>query len=367
MYLIFLIIFIFKGISPLKAEDSKTSIGNIEGDISIYNRKNDSIINKKDNSNDISNKKIMNINIGNNNITKTHKRRIKNVKFPPKRKNNNNKAQKFSQMVNKSDIISTKRQINELPNPIQNNDMQLTQKNNEKEMKKEELSDFELNKLEYLEAIRLDKRKFPQIYCSILKRQHLIIFTFASWDDYNLWYIKLSRFFFLIATNMAFNVLFFSDETIHKIYLNYGKYDFIQQIPQIIYSTIISQLIELLLCYLCFTDKHVYQIRKIKDKNLDKNNIIQILKCMRIKLIGFYVFTFIFFLAYWYIITAFCAVYQNTQISFIKNSTFSFIIGIVYPIVLYLFPPILRLLALKDDKNKRFKCIYVLGGIIPIF
>ena len=42
---------------------------------------------------------------------------------------------------------------------------------------------------------------------------------------------------------MAMNVFFLADETMHKMFLDYGKYDFIQQIPQIVYSTIISKII----------------------------------------------------------------------------------------------------------------------------
>ena len=38
---------------------------------------------------------------------------------------------------------------------------------------------------------------------------------------------------------MALNVFFFSDDSMHKLFINYGKYDFFQQIPQITYSTII--------------------------------------------------------------------------------------------------------------------------------
>ena len=34
---------------------------------------------------------------------------------------------------------------------------------------------------------------------------------------------------------MAMNVFFFADETMHKIFLDYGKFNFIQQIPQVIY------------------------------------------------------------------------------------------------------------------------------------
>ena len=109
-------------------------------------------------------------------------------------------------------------------------------------------------------AIILDKRNLFEIYWSFLRREHLIIFTFFIRDDHNITYVKYSRFIFIICTDMVLNVFFFSDETMHKMYLDYGKYNFIQQIPQIIYSSIVSQLIELFLCFLSLTDKYYYQI-----------------------------------------------------------------------------------------------------------
>ena len=71
------------------------------------------------------------------------------------------------------------------------------------------MDNFELNELEFNEAIKLDKRTFIQIYFGILKREHQIIFTFFSFDDYNLLYIKLVRFIFLVTTDMVLNVFFF--------------------------------------------------------------------------------------------------------------------------------------------------------------
>ena len=94
--------------------------------------------------------------------------------------------------------------------------------------KKELLDYYELNNLEYLEAKQLDKRNYCQIYWSLLKREHLFIFTFITKDDYNITMIKYSRFIFLLCTDMAMNVFFFSDETMHKMFLDYGKYNFIQ-------------------------------------------------------------------------------------------------------------------------------------------
>ena len=224
-----------------------------------------------------------------------------------------------------------------------------------------------MNLLEYYEAIQLDKRQFHEIYWSILRREHIILFTFFSWNDFNIIYVKLAKFIFLICQDFAMNVVFFSDDSMHKIYVTYGKYDFIQQIPQIIYSSTISQLIEVFLCYLSLTDKHYYQIKALKNQNMNNNIVYKILRCVKLKFLGFFTFTFILFSFYWYFISAFCAVYLNTQIIFIKDSAMSFLTGLLYPFVLYLFPVILRTISLKDSIKKRFKCIYKISDIIPIF
>ena len=228
-----------------------------------------------------------------------------------------------------------------------------------------EYSDFELNQLEYEKAIKLDKRTFCRLYCAQLKREHLIFFTFFNCDDYNLLSVKVSRSIFLMVGDMALNVFFFSDESMHKIFLNYGKYNFIQQIPQIIYTTIISQLIEIFLCYLSLTDKYIYQIKK-RTHNFNKKEIMKILKCIKIKLVVFFIFTFIFFVFYWYTVTTFCAVYENTQITFIKDSLLSFLLSILYPFIIYLIPSALRIITLKNVKIN-LKCIYKLSDIIPFF
>ena len=238
--------------------------------------------------------------------------------------------------------------------------------NNVKEIEKK-FDDFELNELEYIEACEYDKRNFINIYWSLLKREHLIIFTFFIRKDHNITYIKLSRFIFLLCTDMALNVFFFSDDSMHHVYKSYGKYDFLQQISQIIYSTIVTQVIEVFLCYLSMTDKHVYKIKNISDIQINKSKIFLILKCIKIKLFGFYLFTFIFFVLYWYLITAFCSVYQNTQIIFIKDSFSSFLMGLAYPFVLYVFPTLFRIIALKDRNKKRLKFVYFISDIIPFF
>ena len=218
---------------------------------------------------------------------------------------------------------------------------------------------MELNEMEYLEAIENDKRTFFKIYWSLLSRENLIIFTFFIWNDYNIMSVKLSRFFFFVCTYIAMNVFFFTEEIMNKIYKNYGKWNIIENIPQIIYSFLISQAVQIFISFLTLTDKHYFLIKRLKLKG-DENNvssIFKIIKCIKIKLIIFYVFTFVIFIAYWYIVISFCAVYKNTQIIFIKNSISSFLLGILYPFILYIFPTLLRIISLRAHK-KNSSCLY---------
>ena len=231
----------------------------------------------------------------------------------------------------------------------------------------QKLDNYELYHLEFSEAIILDKRDFLTTYLALLKREQLIMFTFLSWNDYNLFYVKIDRFIFLLVIAIAMNSLFFADKTIHKLYLDEGKYNFGQSIPQIIYSLLIAHAIEILLCFLTMTDKHIYEIKGIKKTKDASERIFQIIKLMRIKLIVFFVFTSILFIFYWYCVSAFCAVYQKTQGFLILNSFFSFLIFLIDPFIIYGIIVLLRKLALNYSGKKVMIWIYNISKFFPIF
>ena len=70
------------------------------------------------------------------------------------------------------------------------------------------------------------------------------MYSFAPYKDYNSKIIKMFLFFFSFGLDFTVNALFFSDDTMHKIYKDKGKFNFLYQIPQILYSTIISKFID---------------------------------------------------------------------------------------------------------------------------
>ena len=209
---------------------------------------------------------------------------------------------------------------------LNNNKLNINDNNN--------FNDYEINNLNYNDAIQFDKRTYFQYYFSLLKTKHIIIFSFYTYNDYNSKIIKINLLLFSFSLYLTINSLFFNDATMHKIYEDQGSFDFIYQIPKIIYSSIISSIINL---------------------------IIYLLK----KFIIFFILLFIFLIIFWYYISCFCAVYKNTQIYLIKDTLTSFSLSLLYPFILNLLPGLFRIPSLKKTKKSK-ECMYKFSKIMQL-
>ena len=227
------------------------------------------------------------------------------------------------------------------------------------------LNDEEMNSLSYKQALILDKRTYFQYYCSLLRKKHIIIFTFYPNNDYNLAFIKLSLFLISFSLYMTINGFFFTDNTMHKIMIDNGKYNFIFQIPQILYSTVISAICNMILKRLSLSELHILSIKYEKNIKTAQSKSKKILSCLKIKFIIFFIISFLFMFFFWYFISGFCAVYKNTQLILIDNTLISFLVSMIYPFGLNLFPGFFRIPSLRA-KNKNKPCLYRISGLIAL-
>jgi hypothetical protein len=227
------------------------------------------------------------------------------------------------------------------------------------------LNDEELNTLEYEIAIIYDKRTFFQYYWSLLKKKHLILFTFLPSNDYNLFTIKISLFLLSFSLYFTINGFFFSDDTMHKIHEDKGAFNIMYQIPQILYSSVITGIINMILKMLSLSEKNILIIKQEKKINLAIKKSEQIERYITIKFIIFFFLSTILLLFFWYFISCFCAVYTNTQIILIKDTLVSFGLSMLYPFGLNLLPGMFRIPALRA-KNKDKSCLYRISRLIAI-
>ena len=276
--------------------------------------------------------------------------------------NNNNKIDSAQQITqnNKEESSTQKIEIMEI---IENG---LDRKNISVDKKLLELKDFEINSLEYEEAIKLDKRNFYEDYISLLRYNHPFMFSFAPSMDYNSFIIKKFLFFFSFSLDFTINTLFFSDDTMHKIYEDKGKFNFLYQIPQILYSTIISRIIDSIIRTLALSQDNIIELKQEKEKKDLDMKYKKLLQRLKIKFILFFVIAFTVLGVFWYYITCFCGIYINTQIHLIKDSVLSFVTGLLYPFGLYLIPGIFRISALKAEKHDG-KCMYKFSSFIESY
>ena len=222
----------------------------------------------------------------------------------------------------------------------------------------------ELNNLEYIKAIEIDKRKFWQYYSSLIHCKQLILFTFVNRNDYNIFELKINLFLLTISISLIVNALFFDDNTMHKIYNDKGKYDFLYQIPKTIYSSLISFMLNYIFKALALSQNDVLNLKK-QSRKLIKSKVKDVLVAIKKKMIIFYLIGFIVLIFIWYYLAAFGAVYYNTQKQLFIDTLVSFIIQMSYPFIISIIPSALRMYALKDKRHKR-RCIYKISQIVSI-
>ena len=282
----------------------------------------------------------------------------------------------FNNFINESNIINNNNLMNNRKKKKNNN--RIDTNINKKEIKKSpnkkiiekineimRYTDDELNKLNYDLAIQDDKRSYFAYYFSLLKTKHSLISCFFNSVDYNCKIIKLDLFVLGFIIDYVMNTLFYNDNRIHNIYIKQGSFDLEYKLPKIIYSSLIAIALIKLLKFLALSNDGIIGFKK-KKKKKDVNIRGKNLKDkLRIKFAIFFIMCFIFLIFFWYYLSMFCAIYNNTQFHLIEETLISFTISQIYPFGIYLFPGFFRISALANiQKNRAY--LYKISQLLQI-
>ena len=167
-------------------------------------------------------------------------------------------------------------------------------------------------------------------------------------------------FFFNFTTYFFVNALFFTDETI-----SFG-FNFIHNLPQIIYSSIISAVINELVKLLSLTEISFIDYRNKAKKEKKEKIIFQasnLKRNFKLKFAIFFILDLVLLGFFWIYLSCFSAVYNNTQMHLIKDTFISFGTSFISPIGIYLLPGIFRIPSLKN-KNRKF--LFIINQILQL-
>ena len=291
-------------------------------------------------------------------IVNPTKRKIKKAKT----KKDKEKEQNFN-----SNIITLKstNKIANFDKSLYDNNINSLNDNKNKVNKKyllnKKIYDFELNNYTYKKALEKDKRTYYEYYISLLKIKNPILFAFYPIKDYNIKIIKIDLFFLSFIIYILINTFFFNSSVIHQIYEDGGAYNISFFLPRIIYSFFISYFLSNIMIYFSLSERNLLELKNANGLTFDK--VEEIKRCLKIKYIIFFILSIFFLILFWYYLSSFCAIYQNTQIYLIKNVLISFSLSFIFPLIINLFPCSLRVYSLKNGNNE---CIYKFSKIIQI-
>ena len=232
-------------------------------------------------------------------------------------------------------------------------------------LSKYKFNDYELNNLDYSEAILIDKRAFCKYYKSLLKTKHPFIFGFCPIKDNNTLPIRSCIFFLSLGIYYTTNFVFFNEETIHDIYIEEGKYDILYFIPNIGISFAVSHFFTIIIKYIFLSEKIIKKFKLIRKYSKARDMYYNLSSTIARKYVCFFILIIILNNIFWFFVSIFGAVFKNSQIVLLKNTLISFGFSFIYPFLINLLPCIFRFKSLSN-KKKDSKCIYNLSRFLQL-
>ena len=243
-------------------------------------------------------------------------------------------------------------------------------------------SKYVLDNYDYREAITYDKRTFFRIvFIYLISKDSILNIIFFN-PPLELKPLRLSIFIFTYACDIAFNALFYLSDKISEKYKYEGKNRLLFSIINNITISFVSTLVSIILIFFfqsltqssnkiekIFRDEEkilkndkTYKVEE-KTKIKIEREVAKILKYLKIKIICFIIFENIIMIFFFYYVTAFCEVYQSTQISWLLDCVSSYIISLFITLGISFLFSLLYIAAIKHEKKFLYRlCLFVYSG-----
>ena len=129
----------------------------------------------------------------------------------------------------------------------------------------------------------------------------------------------------------------------------------VPHIPNILLSSLCSFIASIIVRFICLGERDISKI--IVEKNIENRKILaeKAKKCANIKLIVLYIASGCLLFLCWYYVSAFCAVFKNSQKNYLINTLLSFIVCNLWPCVTTFIPTIMRRKAIQNNSETLYK------------
>jgi hypothetical protein len=239
-------------------------------------------------------------------------------------------------------------------------------------------SNIILNNYTFEEAIKYDRRQLCEIFYIFALAKQIFFHTFLYRSPLELFSLRLILFIFIMSCDLSLNALFYFNENISKKYRNAKNvfiFAYTDNIVIIFLSILVGFVLLTLLAKLSNSTSAIREVFRKEEEKLKSNKkytvtqirkteilleIEQILKKYKVKVIILIVIEFILMIFFWYFVTAFCHVYNATQISWLLDSLTSILIRAIIELLMSLGLAKLYIMAIVTECHCLYKILMFL-------
>ena len=272
---------------------------------------------------------------------------------------------------NKNQTIKKEEEINEKDNKIFNFNLININLNNIKDYTPNNSLHI-LNNYNFEEACEYDMRSICAIFYIFLLSKQAIFHAFLYRSPLELFPLRFCLLIFIMSSDLALNAFFYFDDKISEKYKytkNLFLFTFNSNITIILLSTLVGFVFMTLFTNLGNSINNIRDIFKNEEQKIlkDKKYIVneqrkkeiieeinKILKKHKIKVIILISIESLLMLFFWYYVTAFCHVYNRTQLSWLLDSFLSILSRLIIELLLSL--GFAKLYRISVESNVH--CIY---------
>ena len=219
----------------------------------------------------------------------------------------------------------------------------------------EEVDKKEYNAIPYSQALRIDKRGYPEMFLSVLAHEIQIVEIFYYRNKCTHLSILLSLYIFELCLDLTMNCFLYTEDVVSEKYSNDGSIGFFTSLSLSFMSNIFSGIITHIVGRLAdYTDAFESMIKETIKKIQYLLIALKFKKYLKFKLTGFFIIQIIINLGMCYYLLLFCTVYHNTQGSIMLNYFIGIAQSMAISFGLAIITSLIRYLSLKN----KWKSIY---------
>ena len=213
-------------------------------------------------------------------------------------------------------------------------------------------------------AEQYDNRSYFDIYIGTLKYNHIIFYTFIIKEYINNIFLKFIIFIYFITLLILINVFLFSDKDFTNFYIKKGKYDFGNEIPISLSSTLICLFINMIIRIIFCDKKNQEKAFNAFTNNMSINETnyeinVKAEKSNK-KIIIFSIIGILTIIINFFYLISFGGIFINSQKYLLIRIVYSLIFSFLTPFIFCFIYAFIRYLGLK----RGIKFVYNISLII---